>query len=166
MADLHRGLASHKALGAELLARWPELRGDAEAYDDTLEGISSFPDMIAAVLRSAIEDDLMVASLAEHIDKLRERQQRLRERSERKRAEALHFCQEGRLSRVAAPDFTASITMGKGKVVITDEHALSDFWKRVRWEIDKSRISEALRDGVQIEGATLSNPEPHWTIRR
>jgi hypothetical protein len=166
MPNLNLGLVGHEALRAELLQRWPELHDDPEALADTLEGLSSLPDMIAAVLRSAIEDELLVAGLGEYIGKLKDRQKRIKSRADRKKTLALHYCQEGRLKRIPAPDFTASVGMGKGRVLIPDESALADEWFRIKKEPDLEKIGKALHAGVDVRGAELSNPVPWISIRR
>jgi hypothetical protein len=165
MPNLNYGLITHEALRAELQQRWPELQDDEQTLSDTLEGISSLPEMIAAVLRSAIEDELLVAGIREHIGGLKVRQKRLQDRVERKKAMALHYAQEGRLKRIPAPDFTASVGMGGGRVLITDETALADEWVRIKREPDKEKIGKALKAGVIVPGAELSNPVPWLSVR-
>jgi hypothetical protein len=160
MQSLNRVAQEHAALLAELLGRWPELATDEETLADTLEGVSRLPEAIAAVIRSALDDEADCTSIAERIKHLQARRKRLEERADRKRALALHFCQEGRLQRIPAPDFTASVSMTKGRVIITDDRALGDAWMRIKKESDKTKIGEALRLGVQVDGAELSNPAP------
>jgi hypothetical protein len=117
------------------------------------------------VIRSALEDEADCDSIAERIKKLQARRKRLEERADRKRALALHFCQEGRIQRIPAPHFTASMSMTKGRVIITDDRALGDAWMRIKKEPDKTRIGEALRAGEMISGAELSNPAPTLVVR-
>jgi hypothetical protein len=165
MPNLDFSLRAHESLRAELLQRWPALAEDQETLEDSLEGISSLPEAIAAVIRSALFDEEYCDAIAERIDKLQARKRRLKERADRKRALALHYCQEGRLQRIPAPDFTASLGMTKGRVIITDDRALSDKWVRIKREPDKTKIGEALRAGETVSGAELSNPQPTLSVR-
>jgi hypothetical protein len=163
MQNLNLIAQEHAALLAELLGRWPELASDEETLADTLEGVSRLPEAIAAVIRSALDDEADCTSIAERIKQLQFRRKRLEERADRKRAMALHFCQEGRLQRIPASDFTASISMTKGRVIITGR--VDDKWMRIKKEEDKTKIGEALRAGETINGAELSNPTPTLVVR-
>ena len=159
MPDLKFAVANNDRICAELLARWPELAADPEALADTLEGISTLPEAIAAVYRSSLDDEQDCAAIAEQIKRLQARKKRLEERAERKQNLALWACQEGRLRRVDAPDFTLSVAASKGRVIITDEYELADVWCRIRREPDKKAIGDALRAGVDVPGAVLGNPQ-------
>ena len=165
MPDLRMATARHEALRAELLGRWPELADDEEAREDTLSGISDLPDMLAAVVRSALADEDTVDALQARIKKMQERVARIELRAIRKRNTALHFMQEARIPRLAPPDFTASLGMGKGRVIVTDEAALPKEYVRTKREPDRKKIGEALRAGDEISGAALSNPEPWLSVR-
>ena len=166
MPDLRMATARHDALRAELLGRWPELRDDPEATEDTLEGLSDLPDMLAAVVRSALADEDTVDALQARIKKMQERVARIELRAFRKRNTALHFMQEARIPRLTPADFTASLGMGKGRVIVTDEASLPKEYVRTRREPDKKKIGEALRAGDEISGAALSNPEAWLSVRQ
>jgi seryl-tRNA synthetase len=163
MQNLNLAVQAHESLRAELLRRWPELIEDPDALEDSLEGLSNLREAIAAVIRSALDDEADCTSIAERIKQLQTRRKRLEDRADRKRALALHFCQEGRLPRIPAPDFTASVSMTKGRVIITGQ--VDDKWMRIKKEEDKTKIGEALRAGQTVSGAELSNPMPTLVIR-
>ncbi len=165
MPDLSGAIAQHERLRNELLARWPELANDEEALTDTLEGASDLPDVTAKIIRSALADECLSAGIAGHIDQLRRRKLRLDERAFRKRALALYAMQEGALPRIVQPDFSAHVGRSRGRVIITDEEALSVGYVRFKREPDKTAIGEALRNGDTVEGATLSNPEATLTVK-
>ena len=156
----------HEALRAELLGRWPELKDDPEATEDTLEGLSDLPDMLAAVVRSALADEDTVDALQARIKKMQERVARIELRAIRKRNTALHFMQEAQLRRLEPPDFTASLGIGKGRTIIVNEADLPKEYVRVKREPDRTKIGAALRAGEEISGAALSNPEPWISIRQ
>ncbi len=158
-------IAQHERLRDELLKRWPELAADEEALADTLEGASDLPDAIAKIIRSALADECLAGGTSEHIAKLQKRKQYLEYRAVRKRAMALYAMQEGNLPRITQPDFSAHVGRSRGKVIITDEDALTLNYVRYKKEPDKTAIGEALRKGDTVEGATLSNPEPTLTVK-
>ena len=67
----------HQALKERLLGNWPEC--DEETLRDTLEGITSLHEMIAAVIRSALVDEALQAGLRTRIEDMRQRLSRLAE---------------------------------------------------------------------------------------
>ncbi len=165
MPNINVSLAQHERLRAELLERFPELAHDEEALVDTLEGASDLPDATARIIRSALTDECLADGTGEHIAKLQKRKQYLEWRATRKRALALYAMQEGNLPRIIQPDFSAHIGRSRGKVIITDELALTHEYVRLKKEPDKKAIGEALRNGEWVEGATMSNPEPTLTVK-
>ncbi len=165
MPDLSGAIAQHERLRNELLTRWPELARDSEALEDTLNGESDLPDVTAQIIRSALEDERLGDSVGEHIAKLQKRKLHLDFRASRKRALALYAMQEGNLPRITQPDFSAHIGRSRGKVIITDEEALTHEYVRLKKEPDKKAIGEALRNGDTVEGACLSNPEATLTVK-
>lgn len=165
MPDLRMATARHEALRAELLERWPELHSDEDTLEDTLSGISDLPEMLAAVIRSALEDEAIVDALQARIKKMQERVMRIEIRAIRKRNAVLHYMQETGIKKLTPADFTASIGMGKGRVVIVSEADLPAEYVRTKLEPDRAKIREALQAGDEVSGAALSNPEPWISVR-
>jgi hypothetical protein len=73
----------HQFLREKLKAEFPE--ADDETLRDTVEGLSRLPEMLAAVLRSQLDDEAMVKALRERIGDMQERLARIESRSKRKR---------------------------------------------------------------------------------
>ena len=57
---LNSQLQSYATLRARLLAEIPDL--DAETLSDTLEGITDLKEMLAELVRSALEDEALAAA--------------------------------------------------------------------------------------------------------
>lgn len=162
MADpLFKARLEHRAMLQRLREAYPEA-SDADLMD-TIEGESTLEDAILAMLRAANENDATAAGLAAYIEKLKERAEHLKLRSERLRAEALQAAQEAGIRSVRAPDFTASVTVGKPKVQITGD--VPETFCRVKMEPNKTAIADALSAGVKLPFAELSNATPHWVTR-
>jgi hypothetical protein len=163
--NLHLELDKHKRLREELLQRWPPLAEDAETLDNTLEGVSTLPEAIAAILRSRREDLAFTEALAVQIKQMEARKARLAERADRKKGLALWAMIEGDLKRIDAPDLAAWTGMSQAKVIIPDESKLPTYWQRVKTEPDKKKIGEALRAGLPVTGASLGNPQPTIIVK-
>jgi hypothetical protein len=164
-ANLHLEIDKHKRLRKELLARWPALAEDAETLSDSLEGISTLPEAIAAVLRSGREDVAVAKALGEQIERMQSRKARLLDRAERKKALALWAMQEANERRIDAPDFIAYLGMSQAKVIIPDETLVPSRFLRVKTEPDKKLIGAALRAGEDVKFASLGNPQPTIIVK-
>jgi phosphoribosylaminoimidazole-succinocarboxamide synthase len=162
LPDLYQATQQHKALAQAVR----ETLGDDEtAIADTIEGLTILDDAIAATIREARAAAAMRNGLLELMTRMKERAERLDYRAQRLMAAALQAAQECGIKKITAPDFTAGIGQSKGKVVIVDEALLPDYCFRTKREIDRAYVRDELLTGVDVPGASLSNPEPHWTVR-
>lgn len=139
---------------------------DEQTLSDTLEGLTDFHEIVAAVVRAALLDEALVSGLKQHIEVLRHRLQRLTERAIQRREIARHAMIEVDLKKVAAPDFTLSIRAGSPALVVVDEAAIPQAY----WEVREPRLNRLdlvadLKRGAAIPGASLSNPEPVLSVR-
>jgi Gp157 protein len=157
-------LPRYQLLKQQLLVDHGDL--DEETLADTLEGISDLPDMIAAVIRSALVDEALHAGLRGRLDEMRERLARLELRFKRKRELALDAMTEVGLSKLAQPDFTASTRPGTPSLVVVTEEAIPPaYWISQPPKLDRLTVLSELKRGAAIEGAQLSNPKPVLTVR-
>ncbi len=168
MPNIRRALNDYTSVKARILAEYPE--EDEHTLQDTISGETYLDDAIAVVLREAEATKAEAETgLQELINALTCRKERKLARACRLKDLALWAAQEAGLKKIGAPDFTASIvTPEHGRVIITDEKALPrQYIKTVSTETPmKKEITAALANGADIPGAELSNPQPHWTIRR
>ena len=72
---LQHSLAEHEYLRARLKAEFPD--ADEETLRDTLEGLSSLPEMLACALRSYLDDLALTAALGIRINDMQERLDRI-----------------------------------------------------------------------------------------
>ena len=162
MPDLYQATQQHKALVQTVRGA---LGDDETAIADTIEGLTVLDDAIAATIREARYTDAMRAGLSDLMETLRKRSERLKARSERLMAAALQAAQECGIKKITAPDFTANVGQSQGKVVFVNESLLPQDCFRTKYEINRSLIRDRLLTGVDVPGAELSNPEPHFTVR-
>jgi hypothetical protein len=76
-------IARHKALALALARDFPE--ADEETLADTIEGVSTLPELLMAVLRSRLEDLSLAEALRHRLEVMRGRLERLEGRAEQKR---------------------------------------------------------------------------------
>ena len=63
------------------------------------------------------------------------------------------------------PDFTASLRAIQPHVILTDEAAIPSDYIEMRPHIQRQKISDTLKAGREVPGATLSNAEMGLTVR-
>ena len=164
MPDLYHATQEHKALVQAIRDALGD-DADEQTVADTVEGESTIEDAIAATIREARATLAMRNGLVELMEDMEKRAKRLAYRSERLMTAALQAALECNIPKVQGNDFTASVGQSKGKVVISDEAQLPDEAFRTKREVNRSWIRDQLLTGVEVPGASLSNPEPHWTVR-
>ena len=154
----------HQRLKEHLLSEYPEI--DADTLRDTLEGITSIHEMIAAIIRSALVDEALQLGLRTRIEDMRERLSRLAERGLKKRRLALEAMSEAGLKKLEQPDFTASARVGAPPLVITSEQSIPEaYWTPQPPKLNRQALISDLRRGDEIPGACLGNAAPILAVR-
>jgi len=166
--DLSVSVRARQNLRAQLLAMYPTLDtdDDADALNDTLEGLDTLNEDIVAVLRNALEREAMGKALGELIDGMTARRRRLDEGARSLRAAALQAMQEGGIPKLSAPDMTVSVGHGKPKIIVIDEAEIPDDLCRIRREPNKTEIAKALAEGRDVPGVERGNATSFLTIHR
>ncbi len=157
-------IAVHKQKRGLLLQEFPELLEDQQALDDTLEGISYVPDMIASYVRDAREDEAHVTALSLMIREISDRKARFELRAKRRREIAQHLMEAVDMRKLEMPDFTASIRAVPSRVEIDDETALPDVLCKIVRVPDKAAIKAALEISP-VSGARMTNGGETLSIR-
>ena len=157
---MHSQLSSefqqHQFLRERLKAEFPE--ADDETLRDTVEGLSRLPEMLAAILRSQLDDEAMINALRERIGDMQERLARIESRSERKRAIVAGVMERADIKKLSEPDFTASLRPTPAPLIILNEALIpADFWKPQPAKLNRRGLAVALGEGRRVPGATLGN---------
>ena len=119
-SETHR----HLFLREELAAAFPD--ADEDTLRDTLEGLSELPEMIAAVVRSELEDRALAKGLKGRIGEMEERLGRFEQRAGKKREMAREAMEQGDLQKITEPDFTVSLRSVQPPLVIVEEKEIPD----------------------------------------
>ena len=157
-------LTEYQYLRERLLAEFPEV--DENTLRDTLEGLSTLPEALTAVVRSYLDDLSLGAALGTRIEDMKKRLSRIEHRADKKRALVTNIMEQADIRKLAEADFTASLRPSSPAVVVTDEGRIpATFWKPQPPKLDRQGISGALKAGKVVPGAVLSNPEMVLSVR-
>jgi hypothetical protein len=70
------------------------------------------------------------------------------------------------LNLIMAPDFTVSIRPCMPALLVLDEAAVpSIYWEPREPRLNRQELLNELKDGAEIQGVALSNPEPVLSVR-
>src|ERR1700688_4838347 len=119
---------------------------DEQTLADTVEGLTDLHEVIAAIIRSALSDEVLAAGLKSRIADMQGRLERLQDRASKRRQIARDVMTELNLKRLSAPDFTASIREGIPSLVVTDESVIPKSY----WELRAPHLNrQELRCGTR-----------------
>jgi hypothetical protein len=127
--------------------------------------------MLRLVIRAHIEADAMAGATAERIKDLAARKARYEARAETLKGvafavlDALGPDVKGK-TRFVDPEFTASVSAGQQRVIITNESAIPLRFQRQTYTVDKPALNAAvLKDGEIVPGCEVTNSLPSLSIR-
>ncbi|HWU36397.1 MAG TPA: siphovirus Gp157 family protein, partial [Candidatus Acidoferrum sp.] len=100
------------------------------------------------------------------IAEMQQRLERLHERAAKRRQVVKDTMVELDLKKLTAPDFSASIRPGMPALLVINEAAVpSIYWEPREPRLDRQGLLAELKQGAEITGVTLSNPEPVLSVR-
>lgn len=148
-----------------LKSEFPMLQDDEELLADTLEGETSFNEVMEKLVTQIREQDMQAEALGARIGALQERKTRSGKRVEFYRALIFKLMQAANTTSHRTTEGNLSVGKSPPKVIITDEAAIPDEFMRVTKAPDKVLIKKALEAKQSVRGATLSNGGSTLTIR-
>jgi hypothetical protein len=155
---------TYRAVRDRIRAEAPEI--DEQSLADTVEGLTDLPEILGAIIRAALADRALATGLEGRIREMEARRDRLQDRAAKRRQIAKDVMVELDLKKLAAPDFTASIRPGTPALMVIDEAAVpSIYWEPREPRLNRQGLANDLKQGAEIAGVTLSNPEPILSVR-
>jgi hypothetical protein len=152
------------AIRERLRAADPTL--DEQTLADTVEGLTDVHDILTAILRAALEDEAMATGLKVRIADMEDRLGRLQDRAAKRRQIVKEAMTELEIKKLQAPDFTASLRPGFPSLVVLNENDIpSIYWEPRDPKLDRATLIADLKQGRDVGGASLSNPEPVLSVR-
>jgi Siphovirus Gp157 len=154
----------YRTIRDRLRAEDPQI--DQQTLADTVEGLTDLHEILMAIIRAALTDQALATGLEGRIGEMQARRDRLQDRATKRRQIAKDVMVELDLKKLAAPDFTASIRPGTPVLMVIDEAAVpSIYWQPREPRLNRQGLANDLKQGAEIAGVTLSNPEPVLSVR-
>jgi len=154
----------YKAVRDRLRAEDPTL--DEQTLADTVEGLTDLHEILMAVIRAALADEALARGLKGRIGEMEDRLGRLQDRASKRRQIAKEVMAELDIKKLQAPDFTASIRPGFPSLMVINENEIpSVYWEPRDPKLDRVSLLADLKQGTDVQGAALSNPEPILSVR-
>src|SRR5262249_44928178 len=141
-------------------------QSDEQTLADTVEGLTDLHEILSAIIRAALADQALATGLEGRIGEMQARRDRLQDRAAKRRQIAKDVMVELALKKLSAPDFTASIRPGTPALKVVDEAAApSIYGERGEPRLNRQGLANDLKQGEEIAGVALSNPEPVLSVR-
>jgi hypothetical protein len=162
--NLEFAAITYRAIRDRIRADDPQI--DEQTLADTVEGLTDLHEIVTAIIRSALTGEALAAGLKGRIADMQERLDRLQDRASKRRQIAKDVMVELDLKKITAPDFTVSIRPGMPSLLVLDETAVpSIYWQPSAPRLNRQGLLSELKEGADIKGVALSNPEPVLSVR-
>src|SRR5262245_34105215 len=162
--NLEFSAMSYRAIRDRIRAEDPQI--DEKTLADTVEGLTDLHEIVAAIIRSALCDETLATGLKCRLADMQGRLDRLKNRASKRRQIAKDIMVELDLKKITAPDFTVSIRPGMPTLLVLDEAAVPGiYWQPSAPRLNRQGLLSELKNGAEIRGVTLSNPEPVLSVR-
>lgn len=151
---------------ANLLLQYPELAEDEVLRADMVEGATEAFDFLRMVERQRQDAANLAGAIAGNIAELGLRQERFERREKSMRALMFKIMSAADIKKAELPEATLSIRNGQQKLIgEADPEKMAPTYRRIKFELDKTAIKEALKAGSLVPGFELSNAEPTLSVR-
>jgi hypothetical protein len=162
--SLESATIHYRAIRDRIQATEPNI--DEQTLADTVEGLTNLHEIVQAVIRSALVDEALARGLKCRIVDMQGRLDRLQDRASKRRQIAKDVMVHLDLKKLNAPDFTVSIREGAPSLtVINEDEVPKIYWQPGEPRLKRQQLAEDLKNGEEIAGAELSDPEPILTVR-
>jgi hypothetical protein len=162
--NLEFAAATYRAIRDRIRAQDPDI--DETTLADTVEGLTDLHEIVTAIIRSALEDEALATGLKLRIGEMEDRLARLQDRASKRRQIAKDVMVDLDVKKIQAPDFTVSLRPGTPALMVIDEAAVpSIYWEPRDPKLNRQGLLAELKQGAEITGVSLSNPEPVLSVR-
>lgn len=140
--------------------------GDEQAVVDAIEGETNLHDAIAAAVDRIAAIQTMTDVLKAREEGMAMRRHRLGEQAQKIKRAIVTAMEALEQRKIELPTATIYTSQGRRSAVIVDETKLPE-WALIPQppKVDKTKLTKALLDGQQIDGAHLSNTSTTLNIK-
>lgn len=156
---------------AEAVAKLRESIAAVDADDealllDTIEGETSFFEVVDALLRRMVANQAMITGVLSAQADLEARRERYEKRVATDRALIEQAMSIAELDKIERPVATLTLAGRAPRVVVETEADIpAEFWRQAEPTLDRKALAAALKSGRDIPGAVLSNAAPTLSAR-
>src|SRR5262245_41926122 len=162
--DLRFAAVTYRTVRDRIRTEDPQI--DEQTLADTVEGLTDLHEILTTIIRAALADQALATGLEGHIAEMQGRRDRLEDRAAKRRQIAKEVMVELDLKKLSAPDFTASIRPGTPALMVINEAAVPTiYWEPREPRLNRQELANDLKQGAEIAGVVLSNPEPVLSVR-
>jgi Siphovirus Gp157 len=126
---------------------------DEQTLADTVEGLTDVHEIISAIIRAALSDEALVMGLKCRISDMQGRLDRLQDRAAKRRQIARDVMVELDLKKMPS------------LIVLNEDAVPSIYWQPSEPRLKRQELAYELKQGAEIEGVPLSDPEPILSVR-
>jgi hypothetical protein len=156
--------AQYRELAAQIKQSYADI--DDETLHDTLEGLSNLPDIIESIVRSSLEDDVLIVGLKSRIEDMSARLTRFRLRYDKKRELVAWAMGSTAIEKLEVSDFAVWLRQGAPRLDVTDESRLpASFLVPQPPKVDRTALTLALKAGQIVPGAALGTGAAHIAVK-
>ena len=130
-----------------------------------MEGLTDLHEIVAAIVRAALADEALATGLKGRIAEMQDRLDRLQDCAAKRRHIARDVMVELDLKKITAPDFTVSVRPGMPSLLVLEAAVPSIYWEPREPRLNRQGLANDLKQGAEISGVALSNPEPVLSVR-
>ena len=161
---LMQELQLHEYLREQLIDEYADI--DEETLSDTLEGMTSLHEKLAAVIRSQQHDSDISKALKERIIVMRDRLKRFEQKVEKKRDLVTYVMECADIRKLKEPDFSASLRLVPPSLHVIDETVVpEEFWTPQPPKLDRQALLAQLKANHCVPGVSLNNGAQTVSIR-
>ena len=164
MSNLEFAAIHYRAIRDRVRTIEPDI--DEQTLADTVEGLTDLHEIVQAIIRSALAEEALAKGLKCRISEMQDRLNRFEDRASKRRQIAKDVMVDLGLKKLTAPDFTVSLREGTPALLVIDEDAVpKTYWEPGEPRLRRQILAKDLKDGEEVHGASLSDPQPFLVVR-
>ena len=157
-------IARYQGISEQLRIDYAEI--DEETIADTLEGLSTLPEMLSAIVRSSLDDETLATALKLRLADMKDRLERLEDRQKRKRMLVCNAMTRAGLEKLNNEDFSVSLRQGVPRLEVLNEAEVPPAFLILQApRLDRAGLLNVLKQGQEVPGVRLQDGEAHIQVR-